>query len=81
MFYQFDDLFHDNAIFSPHPKFAPRCRAPLGDLDCDGSVNIVDLGLVLADFGANNTIGPGDANGDGDTDIVDLGIVLANFGM
>jgi hypothetical protein len=21
VFYQFDDLFHDNAIFSPHPKF------------------------------------------------------------
>jgi len=20
VFYQFDDLFHDNAIFSPHPK-------------------------------------------------------------
>ena len=20
MFYQFDDLFHDNAIFSPHPS-------------------------------------------------------------
>jgi hypothetical protein len=23
LFYQFDDLFHDNAIFSPHPTFAP----------------------------------------------------------
>ncbi|MFQ5460075.1 MAG: hypothetical protein ACE5EL_04720 [Anaerolineae bacterium] len=23
VFYQFDDLFHDNAIFSPHPTFAP----------------------------------------------------------
>ncbi len=23
VFYQFDDLFHDNAIFSPHPTFQP----------------------------------------------------------
>lgn len=23
LFYQFDDLFHDNAIFSPHPTFSP----------------------------------------------------------
>ncbi|MFQ5716091.1 MAG: hypothetical protein ACE5GQ_03210, partial [Nitrospinales bacterium] len=24
VFYQFDDLFHDNAIFSPHPTFSTR---------------------------------------------------------
>jgi hypothetical protein len=24
VFYQFDDLFHDNAIFSPHPTFSPK---------------------------------------------------------
>jgi hypothetical protein len=80
VFYQFDDLFHDNAIFSPHPTFAPRCPAPLGDLNCDGAVNITDLGILLADFGNQNAFGPGDVNGDGDTDITDLGILLANFG-
>ncbi len=24
VYYQFDDLFHDNAIFSPHPTFSPE---------------------------------------------------------
>ena len=31
VFYQFDDLYHDNAIFSPHPSFAPEdppCSGP-----------------------------------------------------
>lgn len=48
-----------------------------GDLNGDGSTNITDLGIVLANFGLG---AGGDVDGDGDTDITDLGIVLANFG-
>lgn len=49
VFYQFDDLFHDNDIFSPHPVFASfdfdeetdhvarlRARLPGGNLKVDG---------------------------------------------
>ena len=52
-----------------------------GDLDCDGDVDLADLGILLADFGCTAP-GPcvGDVDGDGDTDLADLGILLANFG-
>lgn len=55
--------------------FAPSCP---GDVNGDGSVDLADLNLVLANFGSatNN----GDANGDGQVDLADLNLVLANFG-
>lgn len=53
----------------------PACP---GDINGDGSVDLADLNLVLANFGS---AGPaGDANGDGAVDLADLNIVLANFG-
>jgi hypothetical protein len=53
-----------------------------GDLNCDGEVDLADLGTLLADFGcAPPGSCPGDINGDGHTDLADLGILLANFGV
>jgi 1,4-alpha-glucan branching enzyme len=49
----------------------PPCVA--ADLNCDGSVNGADLGLLL---GAWGTAGPGDINGDGIVNGADLAVVL-----
>lgn len=52
----------------------------LADLNGDGFVNGIELGLILSAW----EIGPGgnnaDLTGDGDTDAVDLAIILANWG-
>jgi hypothetical protein len=54
----------------------------VGDLNGDGSTDLADLGILLADFGCTTPPGPcvGDLNGDGNTDLTDLGILLADFG-
>jgi hypothetical protein len=54
----------------------------VGDLNGDGSTDLTDLGILLADFGCMTPPGPcvGDLNGDGNTDLTDLGILLADFG-
>ncbi len=58
------------------------CDCP-GDTNGDGTVNITDLGNVLANFGIGSgaTRDQGDLDDDGDVDITDLGILLANFGV
>jgi hypothetical protein len=48
-----------------------------GDLNGNGTIDLADLNLVLANFGGG---AGGDANGDGNTDLADLNIVLAAFG-
>ena len=54
----------------------------LGDLNGDGCVDLIDLGILLADFGCTPPATcAGDLDGDGDTDLADLGILLTNFGM
>ncbi|HUU94917.1 MAG TPA: C25 family cysteine peptidase [Phycisphaerae bacterium] len=51
-----------------------------GDLNGDGCVDQVDLGILLADWGCTGGDCPGDCDGDGNTDQTDLGILLANWG-
>jgi hypothetical protein len=67
------------------PTPPPGCVGPggcVGDLNGDGSTDLTDLGILLADFGCTTPPGPcgGDLNGDGNTDLTDLGILLADFG-
>lgn len=50
---------------------------PCADLSGDGVVNLTDLNIVLANFGAGDG---GDINGDGQTNLTDLNAVLASFG-
>ncbi len=53
---------------------------PPGDFNCDGVVDVADLGIVGANFsGAGVTYVDGDANLDGNVDVADLGIVGANW--
>ncbi|MFU8828785.1 MAG: hypothetical protein ACNA8P_05045 [Phycisphaerales bacterium] len=53
-----------------------------GDVTGDGSVDLADLNLVLANFGqvSNGGVLAGDANCDGMVNLSDLNLVLANFG-
>jgi hypothetical protein len=52
-----------------------------GDANGDGTVDINDLTIVLANYGQTGTTwSQGDFTGDGIVDINDLTIVLANYG-
>jgi autotransporter-associated beta strand protein len=50
-----------------------------GDATMDGTVNIYDLGQVLANYNKSGTWATGDFNYDGTVNIYDLGTVLANY--
>lgn len=57
----------------------PACDA---DIDGDAIVDIEDLNILLANFGAGGTDTPsGDITGDGVTDLSDLNALLAVFGQ
>jgi hypothetical protein len=49
-----------------------------GDATVDGTVDLADLNLVLANFGSATS--EGDVTSDGEVDLADLNLVLANFG-
>jgi len=49
----------------------------VGDLNGDGLVDGLDLGILLGGWGAD---GPADLNGDSTVDGIDLGILLGNWG-
>jgi fibronectin-binding autotransporter adhesin len=50
-----------------------------GDATMDGTVNIYDLGQVLANYNQSGSWAAGDFNYDGTVNIYDLGKVLANY--
>jgi hypothetical protein len=50
-----------------------------GDANDDNSVNFIDLGIVLANYGSTGTT-QGDLDLDGSIDLTDIGMVVASFG-
>jgi hypothetical protein len=52
----------------------PQCS---GDLSNDGSVDGIDLGMLLSNWGGS---GAGDLSGDGQVNGIDLGALLARWG-
>ncbi len=62
------------AMDSVTTAIAPFCRT--GDLNCDGVVDGLDLGLLLSAWGTP----AGDVTGDGTTNGADLGALLGSWG-
>jgi hypothetical protein len=73
-------------IFTPTPAAVTATPTPppggciLGDINCDGIVDIRDYGIWRQNFGQTNCGNPADLNGDCIVDIRDYGIWRANFG-
>lgn len=54
---------------------------PLGDLNHDQRIDLIDLATLLAHFGSTSATGAdGDLNGDHAVDLTDLATLLASFG-
>ena len=71
-----------------NPNGAARDLYAIGDLNLDGDVNSLDLGVLLNNFGSADGLPPagvgwpgGDVDADGMVDSVDLGQLLNNFGF
>jgi CubicO group peptidase (beta-lactamase class C family) len=64
----------------PTPTSMPSKKA--GDVNGDGKVNMVDIGIIANAYGTNPTGDTrADLNGDGVVNVVDLGIVIDNYGV
>ena len=60
----------------PPPPPPPPPPSHDGDLNADGRVDVIDLGILLSQW---NRGGSGDLNADGRVDVIDLGILLAHW--
>lgn len=70
---------------SPSPTPLPSQSAPSGntesgDVNGDGVINIVDIGIIIDSYGASpQKNSRADLNGDGVINIIDIGIVIDNY--
>ncbi len=78
-------LFMDALQFTPlsQPTPAPSAcpKAALGDIDCNGKINLFDYSTLVTNFGksvAKNTLG--DLDGNGIVNLLDYSILVTNFG-
>jgi hypothetical protein len=63
------------------PTPIPTGTAKVGDVNADGLINIVDIGLIIDNYGQRNpSYVKTDVNGDGIVNIIDIGIVIDNYG-
>lgn len=56
----------------------PACSGLVGDIDCSGEVNLLDLSRLLAAYGTFST--HADLDKSGEVNILDLSLLLANYG-
>jgi hypothetical protein len=54
-------------------------EAKVGDVNGDNQVNIVDIGIIIDNYGDNPANSKADINGDGKANIVDIGIIIDNY--
>jgi hypothetical protein len=58
----------------------PDVTYKIGDVNGDGKVNIVDIGIVVENYGATEpNLNGADVSGDGKVNIVDIGIIIDNY--
>ena len=58
----------------------PTGIAKIGDVNGDGRVDIIDIGIIIDNYGKSPIPNPkADLNGDGVVDIVDIGIVVDHY--
>lgn len=50
------------------------------DINKDGLINILDLSILLSNYGKSGTASIGDINSDGIVDILDLSVLMSNYG-
>lgn len=63
---------------TPSPSPIPLVKA--GDVNRDGKVNIIDIGIVIDNYGVRPPPNPqADLNNDGVANIVDIGIIIDNY--
>lgn len=66
---------------TPEPTTTPSPEPIPGDVNQDGHVNIVDVGIVIDNYKMTNPDDPrADINNDGFVNIVDIGIIIDNYG-
>lgn len=66
---------------APTSSRSGEAGAKTGDINGDGNVNIVDIGIIIDNYGKNPIPNPKtDLNNDGTINIVDIGIVIDNYG-
>ncbi len=69
-----DNFFNINSSSSPTPTPKP------GDVNADGLVNIVDIGIIIDNYRMDPPQNPAaDLNHDGVVNIIDIGIVVDNY--
>jgi hypothetical protein len=74
------DLVVANGIFANTVSVLLNVTCILGDINCDGLVDILDYGVWRQNFGQQGAGNPADLNGDGIVDIRDYGVWRQNFG-
>jgi hypothetical protein len=52
----------------------------VGDINRDGKVDIVDIGIVIDNYSRTGCNNPADANSDCKVDIIDIGLTIDNYG-
>ncbi len=81
------DLIVELPLFGHHPHriidkiYELLAEMPIGDIDGDGLVDVVDLLALLGAWGPCTDPGdcPADLNGDGTVDVIDLLVLLGNW--
>ena len=71
----------DAVTWGKDNEFDERCVDCAGDIECDGLVDGVDLGIMLSRWGPAVKGDVADINLDGAVDGVDLGLLLATWGV
>ena len=68
---------------SPSPTPTPTSTGTLrpADVNSDGLINIIDIGIIIDNYGRTTGFYPrSDVNSDGIINIIDIGIVIDNYG-